>query len=319
VQEAPGAPCDQPCATCQRGSAPATRVAVAGGAALPGGAGGGRRLVARGWGCTRGSGAAVKPAACWRQRAAAARLRRFQGASGVNIHSNARLKEGILTGLGGRWLRRWRPTRVWRRRRRSQGWARPRRPCGARAMAALRACWPRTRPTRRCRRATPCWSTCGAQQRAAAAAASVSSPFHLSKAWGASGAVLVHAAAPRRGPGKSACICRSVGPHLPCTCLQACLLPCWRDSSEAPCTEAAPQGASPSPGAAARRPPRARGRPEVARARDGAPELRFGARGRGAAVPVQPLPAGLARRVRDARRLEYDVAAAVVAGLAKVG
>lgn len=60
-------------------------------------------------------------------------------------------------------------------------------------------------------------------------------------------------------------------------------------------------------------------RPEAARARDGVPELRFAARGRGAAVSVEPLPPGLARRVRDAKRLEYDIAAAVVAGLSKVG
>ncbi|KAK9835242.1 hypothetical protein WJX81_008278 [Elliptochloris bilobata] len=60
-------------------------------------------------------------------------------------------------------------------------------------------------------------------------------------------------------------------------------------------------------------------RPDAARARDGVPELRFGARGKGAAVQVERLPPGLAGRVRDTKRLEYDIAAAVVAGLVKVG
>ncbi len=148
------------------------------------------------------------------------------------------------------------------------------------------------------------------------AAAWVACSRQRGKAWGALGAVLVHTAALRRGQERVHASVTEWALSSP-VCKRVCCSA--GDAAAAPCTKAASQDPRQARAWQLADHWRARGRPEIARARDGAPELRFGARGRGAAVPVQPLPASLARRVRDARRLEYDIAATVVAGLAKVG
>ena len=60
-------------------------------------------------------------------------------------------------------------------------------------------------------------------------------------------------------------------------------------------------------------------RPEEQRVREGIPELRFGARGKGAALGIPSLGRGISGRVRNAGDLPYLVAAIEIQGLRQVG
>eukprot|EP00884_Botryococcus_braunii_P013325 jgi/Botrbrau1/21994/Bobra.0024s0010.2 len=59
-------------------------------------------------------------------------------------------------------------------------------------------------------------------------------------------------------------------------------------------------------------------RTEEGRQAGGVPELRFGARGKAAAVPVPQITAALARKIRSSDQLSFEIAAAVISGLSKV-
>lgn len=58
-------------------------------------------------------------------------------------------------------------------------------------------------------------------------------------------------------------------------------------------------------------------RPEEVRQKAGVPELRFGARGKAAAVPVPQITPALARKIRNSDQLAFQIAAAVISGLSK--
>ena len=60
-------------------------------------------------------------------------------------------------------------------------------------------------------------------------------------------------------------------------------------------------------------------RSEAQRTADGIPELRFGARGKGAAVTVLPIARPVARQVRGGADLAYELAALQIRGLRQVG
>ena len=60
-------------------------------------------------------------------------------------------------------------------------------------------------------------------------------------------------------------------------------------------------------------------RPEELRVKEGIPELRFGARGKGAALGIPTLGRGISGRVRNAGDLPYLVAAIEIQGLKQVG
>jgi hypothetical protein len=59
-------------------------------------------------------------------------------------------------------------------------------------------------------------------------------------------------------------------------------------------------------------------RSEEERLRDGVPSLQYGAIGKGAAVPLPFIGGALARNVRNANELAFQIAAAVVSGLGQV-